>query len=72
MSNAIREVRESLGLSQRQFADRLSWTQPHICLYEQEKSRLSGDRAFQFYRKYRRRLANLGFSCEDILAIGRR
>lgn len=64
--SAVGELRRSLGLSQKAFADRVGSTQPQISVVERGEP-CSRELGLAIYDEFQKELATLGYELADLL-----
>jgi DNA-binding XRE family transcriptional regulator len=70
--NLAIEVRQHLGVTQRELAETVGCHQADISNLERGARALSAEQCLVWAKKLRRPLQDLGFSVEDLLKLGRR
>jgi len=63
----LRELREAVGLSRDQMADRVGRTRPFIAMVEEGDTNLGRETVLSIFDEFRAELNRLGITAEDLL-----
>jgi len=70
-ANPLRRIREALGLTQAQLAEKLRWSRQYVHQLESGTDPIGGNTALRIADAFPDQMAQLGLTVEDLLRAGR-